>query len=116
MSVTIQDVHHHYKNPGKTKIYYYKNSELSMDVSLAETADEVRKFVDPDNLDKTHALVGAVDDDDLERIFEQLNFGWGDARQLICGKGLRHTSMSVGDIIVMDNKVWMCMGFGFTEL
>ncbi len=41
----------------------------------------------------------------------------GEARNLICSKGLNHTSMSVGDIIedIEEKKFYMVDSFGFKE-
>lgn len=42
----------------------------------------------------------------------------GEARDLIISKGLRHTSMSVGDVIVRkeDGRAWVVAFAGFNEL
>ena len=40
----------------------------------------------------------------------------GEARGLIKAKGLRHTSMSVGDVIVADGETYLCASVGFEKL
>jgi hypothetical protein len=40
----------------------------------------------------------------------------GEARDLIESKGLAHTSMSVGDVIVVDGEAHMVANFGFDKL
>lgn len=42
----------------------------------------------------------------------------GEARPLIAGLQLEHTSMSVGDVIELcrDNRFWMVADYGFTEI
>jgi len=40
----------------------------------------------------------------------------GEADALIEAKGLTHTSMSVGDVIVADGAVWLCASIGFERL
>jgi hypothetical protein len=40
----------------------------------------------------------------------------GEARDLIEGLGLRHTSMSVGDVMVADGQVFIVASFGFERL
>ena len=40
----------------------------------------------------------------------------GEARELIKSKGLEHTSMSVGDVIVVDGEAHVIASFGFDSL
>jgi hypothetical protein len=83
---------------------------------------------DPADLAATHIFLttfeaqeGQPIDHALEDVF--LHFQaevWspnGEARALIERKGLGHTSMSVGDVVVVDDKqVWIVASFGFEAL
>jgi len=63
---------------------------------------------DPKNLKKTHILLGTMQEDDLNKIFRTMQGErWspqGEARDKIKKLGLKHTSMSVGDVIKVGNK------------
>lgn len=71
-------------------------------------------------LDKTHTLLGAVGERNLNEIYRMMQGEvWsprGEARNLIRKKGLRHTSMSVGDIVQIGNKIHMVDNLGFEKL
>jgi hypothetical protein len=82
---------------------------------------------DPSALDRTHVHLLDLDyaDSDnvsakLEDIFRKMQGEvWspnGEARVLIESKGLAHTSMSVGDVVVADGHVHMVDSHGFLEL
>jgi len=77
---------------------------------------------DPANLAKTHVFVKDIeltngDLTDLESIYVQMQGEvWspnGEARELIESKGLQHTSMSVGDVVVVDGKTFVAASLGF---
>jgi len=74
----------------------------------------------PETLPKTHVLLGAISETELERIFYLMQGDvWspeGNARELIRSKGLRHTSMSVGDVVQRGKKLWMVAGTGFEQI
>jgi hypothetical protein len=69
---------------------------------------------------RTHILVGEVGERNPERIFEMMQGeNWsprGEARSLIRKLGLRHTSMSVGDCVLIGSKLYMTGGLGFEKL
>lgn len=71
---------------------------------------------------KDYAEVGTISADDLEDVFCKMQGEcWsprGEARGLISSLGLRHTSMSVGDIVFdhYQNKHFAVMGCGFAEI
>lgn len=79
---------------------------------------------DPSNLAATHIHLKDVelpgDKRDLDRVFYEMQAEvWspgGEARALIMSKGLRHTSMSVGDVIVCEGEVFVVAMFGFQQL
>ena len=74
----------------------------------------------PGNLEATHILLGSVLEKTLEHIWQMMQGDvWspnGEAWRLIKSKGLRHTSMSVGDVVVMRGTAHVANVVGFKEL
>ena len=105
--------------PGSTEIWYAKPDVFKY---LIWGYDELMKnypdkMPDPNNLEKTHSLIGTIAETDPERIFDKLNtWGGEEEYELLQRKGVHHTSMSIGDIIKMGNKILMVDGYGFKEL
>lgn len=83
---------------------------------------ERNQVPDLTNLEKTHVLLREIEAGGLEDAFRiQQGEIWspnGEARPLIEEKGLRHTSMSVGDIIRYPDtgSVWIVDSVGFEYL
>jgi len=79
-------------------------------------------LADARNLAATHVLLCNVESSDgLAHVFHAMEGEmWspnGEARELIQSKGLQHTSMSVGDIIVDDvGNAHAVAGFGFKAI
>jgi hypothetical protein len=76
---------------------------------------------DLNDLRQTHKMVAVVSAPNLEELFHHMQGdNWspnGEARHLIEDLGLRHTSMSVGDVAVDDNNVaHLVVTFGFKKL
>lgn len=73
-------------------------------------------------LEETHENLGWIDAEDHTKIFHKMQgFNWspnGEARNIIESKGLHHTSMSVGDVIVHleSSSMWMIAPIEFREL
>lgn len=97
---------------GPTEIWYMRPEHFREGIMGAEP--------DPNDLEKTHVLLGTIQSDVPEDIFFLMQGeNWsprGEANQLILDKGLKHTSMSVGDVIVIDNEVSMVDFSGFREI
>jgi hypothetical protein len=72
---------------------------------------------DPSDLEKTHVKLGAIKAQDAEDAWRKMQGEFwspnGEARDLILGSGLCHTSMSVGDIIVIDGVKMKVSMLGF---
>jgi hypothetical protein len=103
---------------GTTKIWYAKETR-----NLGMGYDWCQKkncLPDPKNLKKTHVLLGSIKGTDLDRIFYVMQGEiWsakGEAYSLIKDSGLSHTSMSVGDVIEIGDKVHIIDRDGFEEL
>ena len=112
---------------GDTEIWYFKST--GTDTEYGQEADLMMGYEwckkkgclpDPNNLEKTHVLLGKIALTDRDEIFADLQGDeWspeGEARPLISGKGLHHTSMSVGDIMKIGDKVIFVDAWGFAEL
>ena len=81
---------------------------------------EKKMLPDPCGLTATHIHLKDTEAKSLEALWmHQQGEIWspnGEARPLIKQKGLQHTSMSVGDIAVVDGEAWMADNFGFKKL
>lgn len=103
---------------GNTEIWYHKPDRFQFD--NYEIRKSLGTLPNPKDLDKTHVLLGKVKSTDLDKIYVALQGNlWspeGEAKNFIRSKGLRHTSMSIGDCIKIGNKVWMVDSVGFEEL
>ena len=91
---------------GSTEIWYAKNP--TWDTQGTE------------NFRQTHVLLGTVSETDPERIYMMMQGeNWspeGEARELIMSKGLSHTSMSMGDVVVVGGKAFVVDTAGFKSL
>lgn len=90
---------------GTTEIWYAKNPTFR---------------ADPFHGDETHALVGTIDETNPEEIWAMMQGeAWspkGEARNLIGNLGLQHTSMSVGDALVMGDDIYIVDRTGFKKV
>lgn len=73
--------------------------------------------------DRTHVLLRAIEAEDLDDVYyQQQAFNWArDAKAtnaLLSSKGLKHTSISVGDVIesVLTGQFWAVRNAGFEEI
>ena len=71
------------------------------------------------NLKKDYVYLGSIKETDLEKIFHLMQAEiwspYGEARELIIGKGLHHTSISVGDVVVINGMMYQVDMIGFKE-
>lgn len=69
---------------------------------------------------ETHNLLGSIKETNLDRIYHLMQGEiWsphGEARNLIRKMGLKHTSMSVGDVIGLKGVYYMVDNVGFVKL
>jgi hypothetical protein len=105
---------------GKTKIWYFKSGQGRDMMMGASWLKQYGKLPTKTTLGNTHALLGEVVGEDLDELYNALQGeNWspeGQARELIISKGLEHTSMSMGDIIEVNDKLYIVDTFGFKEL
>ena len=96
------------------KIWYMKPEFFRFGIMGTKTAD-------PAHIEETHVHLKDIEASDLDDVFHQMQGEvWspnGEARQMILQKGLRHTSMSVGDVAVDDlGTTWTVSPVGWTKL
>jgi len=120
---TLQDAADHDElqildfDEGSTEIWYQRPELFGRVAGFAKDPDIE---IDINDLSKTHILLGSVCEADPERLYGLLQGErWspnGEARDLIRSKGLRHTSMSVGDIVVNYQGTHIVDSVGFKTL
>lgn len=105
---------------GQTEIWYMNEEFFRDGLMGVEWCRERKCLPDPQNLGKTHVLLGRIPETELERIYMMMQGEvWspeGEANELIRSKGLHHTSMSMGDMVVVDGTAFMVDTVGFVEL
>lgn len=94
---------------GNTKIWYQKEFNMRH-----------KDLYNKENIKKSHVCMGSIECKILEDLFECLQAEmWspnGEARQLVKSRGTDHTSLSVGDIVEIGNKFYVCEPIGWREL
>jgi len=104
-----------------SQVLYWKD-EFSRDLLMGyEWCRERGRLPDLANLNSTHVYLMDVHTENLEEIFRQMQGEiWaakGNERRLIRAKGLSHTSMSVGDVVILSNgQAWIGDLVGFRQL
>lgn len=101
------------KDPKKSWFHWEYNYQKG-NLDLPNNYEELRE---------THKHLGNTAIEDPNKIFSKLQaFNWGKpaekSNKFIDSKGLNHTSMSVGDIIIYpnENKALIVKGIGFEEI
>lgn len=91
--------------PGNTQVWYRREEVGSLNLPPP----------DPANLGATHTLLANVVSTDPEELYAALNFWspYGEANRIVSALGI-HTSMSVGDVLVIEGKVHVCEAQGFS--
>lgn len=106
---------------GTTKVWYAKPL-FSRDGGMGhDWLVETHKVPTTGALEETHVCLGTIDSTDPEEIWVMMQGErWsprGEARSLITEKGLRHTSMHVGDIVqVAPGECFLVDSCGFVKL
>jgi hypothetical protein len=107
---------------GDVEVWYAKSGDwFRWEYNYSEGELELPKNYK--DLKKTHIHLGNIEISDPNQIFYKLQAeNWGKpfqkANKFIDSKGLKHTSMSVGDIIVYpkENKALIVKSIGFEEI
>ncbi|MFZ3397283.1 hypothetical protein LCS82_07560 [Vibrio harveyi] len=108
----------------EVKVLYVKteNPTTRLNLSMGHSFAKERGIVfDKSFVDETYEELGVIqtnsDKEELFHALQAMNYSpKGEARELISSKGLSHTSMSVGDILVINGAYNFVDLFGFTEL
>lgn len=107
---------------GDVEIWYTRR-ESFRDLSMGFHFCEKHGLLpDLENLDRTHSFVAAVsgpkDVEEMDSYFTRFqgDFISGNFQTVVHDFNLSHTSMSVGDLIVIDRTVWMVNSCGFAFL
>jgi hypothetical protein len=89
-------------------VYYMKSNFFHDGTMGFDSLNERNLVPDPGDLIKTHVFLKLIEARNLEDVyFRMQGDDWsptGAARMLTASKGLRHTSMSVGDIVIDHNS------------
>ena len=105
---------------GPTEIWYMKPEFFRDGIFGYNYLKKENLLPKADNLSKTHILLGSIKETDPDKIFQMMQGeNWspaGEAKDLIKEKGLKHTSMSMGDVIVTPHKTLMVDFAGFAEI
>lgn len=106
--------------PGPTEVWYWKD-DMGRDMMMGKNwLIKYNKMPDPANLAATHVKIGSVKETNPEKVFRMMQGEtWspeGQARNFIKSSGTGHTSMSMGDILVINGQAQMVDRFGFSSL
>lgn len=105
---------------GSTQVWYLR-PEMFRNFSMGYAwAKEREPRFSPNTLSNTHILLGEIQETDLDKIFGMMQGEFwspkGEAFGLMGSLGLHHTSLSVGDIIVVGGVPYMVEGCGFKDI
>lgn len=95
---------------GPTEVWYARENT---GILIPPDGESIR----PETLSSTHILLGCISSEDPDLIFYALQGDFyapkGEANGMVRMLGIDHTSMSVGDVLVIDGNVVMCMPMGW---
>ena len=106
--------------PGPTEVWYWKD-DMGRDMMMGKNwLIKYNKMPDPANLAATHVKIGSVKETNPEKVYHMMQGEiWspeGQSRNFIKSSGTGHTSMSMGDILVINGQAQMVDRFGFSSL
>lgn len=105
---------------GNTEIWYMKPSFTRDGLMGVEWLEEHGQMPDVMHLTDTHKHLGSIRETNMDKIYHLMQGDvWsprGQARTLIQRSGLNHTSMSVGDIVVVHGETFIVDNIGFKKL
>lgn len=116
---TLQDAGDAYA-PGEAQVWYWKESIGHEMMKGYKALQRENKLPNLQNLEATHVLIGTLAETDPEKVWSLMQAeNWspqGQANEIIKKSRTGHTSMAVGDIIVVKNSVYMADQTGFVDL
>src|SRR5262245_34613927 len=103
----------------KAEVWFTK-PQFSLGLMLCYIQTVLKSIRQREDLKKTHVHVVDLEADSLDEVFSRMQQGtaWASnaqARRLMNAKGLKHSSMSVGDIIIWEDQGYMVVDCGFSE-
>jgi len=105
---------------GDTEVWYMRDEFFHDGIMGFSRVKAQGRIPDPQALNKSHILLGTIQESDPNGIYHLMQGEqWspnGEARELIREKKLKHTSMCVGDIIVIHGRTFFVDNSGFKEL
>jgi len=104
----------------KAKIFYWKSMEKWYTNVLYHEKLPTIEDIKNDYVELP-ITIDVENEEDLAKIFHALNIeenpmGTKENQEWIVKNGLRHTSMSVGDIACINEKYFVCLSVGWKEL
>jgi hypothetical protein len=105
---------------GRTDIWYAKDEYTRDSFMGYDWLEKNGILPDVKNLRKTHVFIGRIHESNLNKVYRMMQGEeWspnGEARTMLQRKGIGHTSMYIGDIVISNSKVMMADRSGFVEL
>jgi hypothetical protein len=105
---------------GSSDIWYMKDAFFREGLMGYDGMKENGTLPDPRALTKTHVLIGSIRESNLDEIHWMMQGEiWspnGEALTMLTKKGVHHTSMSVGDIIVVGSRTNLVDRMDFVTL
>lgn len=110
---------------GSTEIWYmkpeyFRDFNMGWKFLIRHHGETTGKLKFSEIPQKSHILLGKIKEKNPGNIFRMMQgeiwSPYGEANNLIRKKGLHHTSMSVGDIIKVGNKILMVDMSGFKDI
>lgn len=116
---SLQDAGPDYSE-GDTQIWYWKEQYSHLMMRGYDYLKEKGRLPNPKALQMTHVLLGKIAEKNLEKIYSLMQGeAWspqGQGRELVQKLGVGHTSMSVGDIVVIGKRVLMVDTQNFADI
>lgn len=106
--------------PGNGAQVWYWKDQYARDMMMGLEFAIKKQVFDPNDITKTHDLLGTLKESDPEKIWMMMQGeAWspeGQGRWLIDNGDFGHTSMSVGDILVIGKRIIMVDSMGFVDV
>ena len=100
---------------------WYQRDEFTRDGFMGHAwLMKVGKVPTKETLDRTHVCLGALNTREPGEAWQAMQADFwspqGEAREFIRALGLGHTSMHIGDVVMIEGVYYMVDGIGFVQL
>lgn len=106
--------------PGNTEIWYAKEKYSNVMKQGYKALVHKKMLPNENTMFKTHSMIGTIKENDPESVFSLMQAEAWDpenkSRNMLRHVGVGHASMSVGDIIVTDEKMYIVDSDDFREI